>query len=34
MQHQFGYQVHDVGLPHHQRRHGRADTGWPDRPEE
>ena len=28
MQHQLGYQVHDADLPHHERRHGRADTGW------
>jgi hypothetical protein len=28
MQHQLGYQVHDSRLPHHLRRHGRAETGW------
>jgi len=28
LQHQLGYQVHDAELPHHQHRHGRADTGW------
>ncbi|CAM3758755.1 radical SAM protein [Kibdelosporangium persicum] len=29
MQHSLGYQVHDVSKPHHPRRHGRADLGWP-----
>ncbi len=29
MQHTLGYQVHDVAKPHHYRRHGRADIGWP-----
>lgn len=29
MQHTLGYQVHDVAMPHHYRRHGRADVGWP-----
>ncbi|WP_245671325.1 radical SAM protein [Nocardia amamiensis] len=29
MQHGLGYQVHDVDKPHHHRRHGRADLGWP-----
>ncbi|MDI5974056.1 radical SAM protein [Streptomyces sp. SL13] len=29
MQHGFGYQVHDRDKPHHHRRHGRADIGWP-----
>jgi DNA repair photolyase len=28
LQHTHGYQVHDVGRPHHLRRHGRADLGW------
>jgi DNA repair photolyase len=28
LQHRLGYQVHDAALPHHHRRHGRADTGW------
>jgi DNA repair photolyase len=28
LQHAHGYQVHDVGKPHHLRRHGRADLGW------
>lgn len=34
LQHQLGYQVHDAGLPHHEGRHGRADTGWSNEPEE
>jgi hypothetical protein len=29
MQHRLGFQVHDVTKPHHPRRHGRADLGWP-----
>lgn len=29
MQHTLGYQVHDVTKPHHHRRHGRAEIGWP-----
>ncbi|GAA1165943.1 DNA repair photolyase [Kitasatospora gansuensis] len=29
LQHGFGYQVHDRNKPHHPRRHGRADIGWP-----
>ncbi len=29
MQHALGYQVHDHARPHHPRRHGRADLGWP-----
>ncbi|MGH8906956.1 MAG: radical SAM protein [Egibacteraceae bacterium] len=29
MQHTLGYQVHDAAQPHHCRRHGRADVGWP-----
>ncbi|MFI5534144.1 radical SAM protein [Kitasatospora sp. NPDC051853] len=29
LQHGFGYQVHDRTKPHHPRRHGRADIGWP-----
>jgi DNA repair photolyase len=29
LQHNLGYQVHDVDKPHHSRRHGRADLGWP-----
>lgn len=29
MQHGFGYQVHAREHPHHHRRHGRADIGWP-----
>lgn len=28
IQHRFGYQVHDVKLPHKPHRHGRADIGW------
>ncbi|WP_405132941.1 radical SAM protein [Nocardia sp. NBC_01388] len=29
MQHNLGYQVHDVEKPHHLHQHGRADIGWP-----
>ncbi|MBU3066852.1 radical SAM protein [Nocardia sp. NEAU-G5] len=29
LQHGHGYQVHDIDKPHHPRRHGRADLGWP-----
>ncbi|MFQ6397934.1 radical SAM protein [Nocardia sp. KC 131] len=29
MQHNLGYQVHDVRRPHHPHRHGRAEIGWP-----
>jgi DNA repair photolyase len=29
MQHALGFQIHDHARPHHQRRHGRADLGWP-----
>jgi DNA repair photolyase len=29
LQHTLGIQVHDRDRPHHQRRHGRADLGWP-----
>ncbi|MER5627885.1 hypothetical protein ABT061_43365 [Streptosporangium sp. NPDC002544] len=29
LQHTHGYQVHDHSKPHHYRRHGRADIGWP-----
>jgi hypothetical protein len=29
MQHTLGYQVHDAAKPHHYRRHGRAEIGWP-----
>ncbi|WP_433362476.1 hypothetical protein [Streptosporangium sp. CA-115845] len=29
LQHTHGYQVHDRTKPHHYRRHGRADIGWP-----
>lgn len=29
IQHTLGYQVHDAEKPHHPRRHGRADLGWP-----
>jgi DNA repair photolyase len=30
LQHSYGYQCHDRSKPHHYRRHGRADIGWPD----
>ncbi|WP_196443824.1 hypothetical protein [Planomonospora sp. ID67723] len=29
LQHTHGYQVHAREHPHHYRRHGRADIGWP-----
>lgn len=29
LQHTLGCQVHDHARPHHPRRHGRADLGWP-----
>jgi DNA repair photolyase len=29
LQHRHSYQVHDRNKPHHHRRHGRADIGWP-----
>jgi DNA repair photolyase len=29
LQHSYGYQCHDRSKPHHYRRHGRADIGWP-----
>jgi DNA repair photolyase len=28
LQHALGFQMHDVRHPHHEHRHGRADTGW------
>lgn len=28
-QHTLGFQAHDVAKPHHYRRHGRVDVGWP-----
>ncbi|MCZ4098945.1 radical SAM protein [Streptomyces sp. SID13666] len=31
LQHGHGYQVHDRRHPHHPRRHGRADFGWPQK---
>jgi DNA repair photolyase len=30
LQHQLGFQVHDVRHPHREHRHGRADIGWDD----
>ena len=30
LQHQLGFQVHDVRHPHHEHRHGRAEIGWKD----
>ncbi len=29
LQHGYGYQVHAREHPHHHRRHGRAEIGWP-----
>lgn len=34
LQHALGFQVHDVRHPHVERRHGRADIGWKDRPQD
>jgi len=34
LQHALGFQVHDVRHPHHRYRHGRADTGWKDTPDD
>lgn len=31
LQHQLGFQIHDVRHPHHQHRHGRSDIGWEQR---
>jgi DNA repair photolyase len=28
LQHALGFQMHDARHPHHEHRHGRADTGW------
>jgi DNA repair photolyase len=32
LQHGHGFQCHDRSKPHHYRRHGRAEIGWPDEP--
>jgi DNA repair photolyase len=32
LQHALGFQMHDVGHPHHVHRHGRADIGWKEVP--
>jgi DNA repair photolyase len=29
LQHYHGFQFHDRNKPHHHRRHGRAEIGWP-----
>jgi DNA repair photolyase len=34
LQHALGFQVHDVRHPHHRYRHGRADTGWKEHPDD
>jgi len=34
LQHTLGFQVHDVRHPHVARRHGRADIGWKDAPQD
>jgi DNA repair photolyase len=34
LQHDLGFQIHDVRHPHHARRHGRADIGWKDTPQD
>ncbi|MFD1045070.1 radical SAM protein [Kibdelosporangium lantanae] len=32
LQHSLGFQVHDERHPHHEKRHGRADIGWTEKP--
>lgn len=32
LQHYFSFQFHDEAYPHKPNRHGRADSGWVDRP--
>lgn len=34
LQHALGFQVHDVRHPHRDRRHGRADIGWKETPQD
>lgn len=34
LQHALGFQVHDERHPHHDRRHGRADIGWKETPQD
>ncbi len=34
LQHAFGFQMHDTNHPHHAQRHGRADIGWKESPQD
>jgi hypothetical protein len=34
LQHALAFQVHDARHPHHDRRHGRADIGWKETPQD
>jgi hypothetical protein len=34
LQHALQFQVHDQQHPHYDRRHGRADTGWKETPQD
>jgi DNA repair photolyase len=34
LQHAFGFQMHDKQHPHHAHRHGRADIGWKEPPQD
>jgi DNA repair photolyase len=34
LQHALAFQVHDTRHPHHDRRHGRADIGWKETPQD
>jgi hypothetical protein len=34
LQHAFGFQMHDTNHPHHAHRHGRADIGWKESPQD
>ena len=34
LQHAFGFQMHDHKHPHRDHRHGRADIGWKDAPQD
>jgi len=34
LQHALRFQVHDQRHPHHDHRHGRADIGWKEAPQD
>lgn len=34
LQHTLGFQIHDEQHPHHVQRHGRADIGWKEAPQD